>query len=206
MSQETLKLLQGTNTQTLEMQLAMQCAPVISGLKVSNLFITQKKYRSTVRQILQKTDLSCCELLQVGQRITFLLYRHDALISYLSQSEVMHFLKQMGYENASLTQQLQTFRTRYQKYMASKRMFPHEMGLFLGYPIEDVKGFIENNGANSLYTGYWKVYSDMQAKITLFQKFELARDTLVRLVLSDIGMADIILNYNLAIQTSNATV
>lgn len=205
MSQETLKLLQGTNTKTLEMQLALQCAPVISGLKVSNLFITQKKYKSTVRQMLQKTDLSCCELLEVGQRITLLVYRHDALTSYLAQTEVMHFLKQMGYENDSLTQQLQTFRTRYQKYMTNKRMFPHEMGLFLGYPIEDVKGFIENNGENSLYTGYWKVYSDMQAKITLFQKFELARDTLVHLVLSDIGMADIILNYNSAIQKSNVT-
>ena len=34
--------------------------------------------------------------------------------------------------------------------------FPHEIGLFLGYPPEDVEGFIqEPNGQK--YTGIWKV-------------------------------------------------
>ena len=46
--------------------------------------------------------------------------------------------------------------------------FPHEMGVLLGYPLEDVKGFINNRGRIFLYTGYWKVYSDLQQKMDLF--------------------------------------
>lgn len=28
--------------------------------------------------------------------------------------------------------------------------FPHEIGLFLGYPVDDVTGFIQNKGRNYL--------------------------------------------------------
>ena len=37
--------------------------------------------------------------------------------------------------------------------------FPHEIGLLLGYRQRIMTGFIENNGKNFLYIGYWKVYS-----------------------------------------------
>lgn len=49
--------------------------------------------------------------------------------------------------------------------------FPHEIGVFLGYPLQDVKGFIENNGRNSKYTGLWKVYGDKAASIRMFEKY-----------------------------------
>ena len=49
--------------------------------------------------------------------------------------------------------------------------FPHEIGVFLGYPLQDVKGFIENNGRNSKYTGLWKVYGDKAASIRMFKKY-----------------------------------
>ena len=38
--------------------------------------------------------------------------------------------------------------------------FPHEIGLFLGYPLEDVEGFIENRGRNYTCCGCWKAYGD----------------------------------------------
>lgn len=44
--------------------------------------------------------------------------------------------------------------------MADYGEFPHEVGLFLGYPPEDVEGFIENKARSCKITGYWKVYSD----------------------------------------------
>lgn len=43
--------------------------------------------------------------------------------------------------------------------------FPHEIGLFLGYPPEDVCGFIENKAEGYKCIGQWKVYGDeAQAK------------------------------------------
>ena len=38
--------------------------------------------------------------------------------------------------------------------MEEKGAFPHEIGLLLGYPVEDVLGFIRYQGKNYLYTGY----------------------------------------------------
>lgn len=48
---------------------------------------------------------------------------------------------------------------------------PHEIGLFLGYPAEDVKGFIENKAASSKCSGCWKVYGDEQTAMNLFEEY-----------------------------------
>ena len=41
--------------------------------------------------------------------------------------------------------------------------FPHEIGVFLGYPLTDVVGFIENRGRNFTCCGCWKAYGDPNA-------------------------------------------
>ena len=48
----------------------------------------------------------------------------------------------------------------------------HEIGLFLGYPLEDVQGFIENCGKNYRLCGCWKVYGDPQAALRCFARYE----------------------------------
>ena len=50
--------------------------------------------------------------------------------------------------------------------------FPHEIGLFLGYPPEDVSGFIENKAACAKCVGCWKVYGDEEAARKRFAKYE----------------------------------
>lgn len=52
-------------------------------------------------------------------------------------------------------------------------------GILLGYPIEDVEGFMEQKGKNYLYSGYWKVYSDVSAKKKLFAQYENAKEELI---------------------------
>ena len=66
--------------------------------------------------------------------------------------------------------------------------FPHEMGLLLGYPIEDVVGFMEHSGKEYLYSGYWKVYENVPAKKQIFTRYDEARETLIRLLANDIGI------------------
>lgn len=48
--------------------------------------------------------------------------------------------------------------------------FPHEIGLFLGYPFLDVLSFIE--GKPHKYIGYWKVYSHIPQSIQTFDKYK----------------------------------
>lgn len=76
------------------------------------------------------------------------------LEEYICKEDSKDFLVNMGYKDCSLLAVLREFAVRYQRYTAKMAPFPHEMGILLGYPIEDVWGFIENEGKNYLYTGY----------------------------------------------------
>ena len=56
--------------------------------------------------------------------------------------------------------------------------FPHEIGLFLGYPPEDVAGFQRHRGRNCKLCGYWKVYSDVDRAKALFRRYDQCRERL----------------------------
>lgn len=196
MRREVFEIVQEMDLKDIETQLALQCAPLIAGLKMSNLLIIESDNLYEVRQILKDSCISCFALSKTEQRSMILLYNERKLEAYLSEKYVKKFLKECGYQEASLSEILPAFQLRYQKYVSGKEEFPHEMGVLLGYPIEDVEGFIKNEGENFLYTGYWKVYADLSVKIQLFRKFEIARETLIQLVSSGVSITDIIKFYS----------
>lgn len=192
MSQEVFELVQGMDLKSIETQIALQCAPLISGLKVSNLLIISAEDEALVRVILRRSGISFFRLLRTGEKVTFLLFRKNPLEAYLKQQEVESMLAEAGYAELSLGNILSTFQKRYAHYMSAGGRFPHEMGLLLGYPAEDVKGFVENEGKNFLYSGYWKVYADVEEKRRLFQKFENAKETVIQLLSYGVGIQDIL--------------
>lgn len=192
MSQEVFELVQGMDLKSIETQIALQCAPLISGLKVSNLLIISAEDEALVRVILRRSGISFFRLLRTGEKVTFLLFRKNPLEAYLKQQEVETMLAEAGYAELSLGNILSTFQKRYAHYMSAGGRFPHEMGLLLGYPAEDVKGFVENEGKSFLYSGYWKVYADVEEKRRLFQKFENAKETVIQLLSYGVGIQDIL--------------
>ena len=192
MSQEVFELVQGMDLKSIETQIALQCAPLISGLKVSNLLIISAEDQELVRVILRRSGISFFRLLRTGEKVTFLLFRKNPLEAYLKQQEVEAMLAEAGYAELSLGNILSTFQKRYAHYMSAGGRFPHEMGLLLGYPAEDVRGFVENEGKNFLYSGYWKVYADVEEKRRLFQKFENAKETVIQLLSYGVGIQDIL--------------
>ena len=50
--------------------------------------------------------------------------------------------------------------------------FPHEVGLFLSYPPEDVKGFIDHRANDFKCAGLWKVYGNEEKARSLFAKYK----------------------------------
>jgi len=68
-----------------------------------------------------------------------------------------------------------------QERLRSSSDFPHEIGLFLGYPLEDVRGFIENAGQNCKCTGCWKVYCNECETVKLFMKYKKCKDIYTKL-------------------------
>ncbi|MDO5520231.1 MAG: DUF3793 family protein [bacterium] len=192
MSQEVFEIVQGMNLKDIRIQMALQCAPLITGIKISNLLIIQNGNVDQVKKILKDSKISYYVLLTREKKTTFLLYKLDQLISYLSDKRVNSLLRRLGYHKFDLDYMFEIFKERYADYMDGGKSFPHEMGLFLGYPVEDVEGFIENEGRNYLYTGYWKVYKDITKKVKLFEKFEIAKETLIQMVAYGLSIEDVI--------------
>ncbi len=87
--------------------------------------------------------------------------RFSRLEEDMQKPGTAEFLKQCGYEKAEPAAALDRLRRKLQ----SEDGFPHEIGLFLGYPLGDVVGFIVNAGRNYALTGYWKVYTNVVSRL-----------------------------------------
>lgn len=112
------------------------------------------------------------------------VYRPDWLRQILDDPECSAFLREQGYGPESTRGCLKTLRLRMRMESINDPdgvacNFPHEIGVFLGYPIEDVIGFVENEGANYIFRGYWKVYSNPEEATELFCRYKACRRQLV---------------------------
>lgn len=182
MCHDVIELVQEMDFDNVEIQMAVQCAPLFAKLKLSNMLIVSEGEEETVQQILRFSDIKVELISRYAGKVTLLLYREEEMIAYLAQRKVQNLLCFLGYHDFTLEELFQKFRQRYQEYQWSGAAFPHEMGIFLGYPVEDVTGFIKHEGRNYLYTGYWKVYQNLQEKLQLFQRFEKAEKILLQFV------------------------
>ena len=63
----------------------------------------------------------------------------------------------------------------YRPKLLQKPEFPHEIGIFLGYPLEDVDGFITHQGENCKLCGCWKVYGNVEQARRTFANYEKCR-------------------------------
>ena len=196
MSFDIVDIIKEMDVHSIPLQLALQCAPVISGIKISNLLTIPAKSLRELSAVLKKTELSFRILYPGRERLVILIYRDTELKEYLEREEVMAFIYKCGYETSDISKIFPVFVKRYMRYMELKQDFPHELGLFLGYPIEDVEGFIIENGKNYLYSGYWKVYKDAELKIRLFKNYERVQTEIVRLLYEGLDIMDIITNYS----------
>ncbi|HEX3078531.1 MAG TPA: DUF3793 family protein [Lachnospiraceae bacterium] len=169
--------------QNVEMQIARQCAPLLTGIKISNILITHVTSRDRVSSIFQDSPIKMKYLHIGSDRVAILLYRMTELVKLLQDIQVQRIMKSYGYQNMEVDAVLELFASRYSMYMKEREEFPHEMGILLGYPIEDVLGFIHNEGKNYLYTGYWKVYSNLYDTLHLFERFKYAKLMMVQLVM-----------------------
>ena len=194
MCQEVFEIVQKMDLTQVETKMALQCAPIITGIKMSNLLIVTTEDEDAVRTILKKTGIIHYCLLRQEDKTTFLLFRIPELAAYLQDPNVRQTFAANGYLDLSLGGILRTFQHRYETYMNQGEEFPHEMGLLLGYPIEDVRGFIKHKGKNYLYAGYWKVYENVEEKKELFEAYESAKEALILLVSGGYRMRSIIQN------------
>lgn len=171
-------------THMLEKYLIEHCSPTLASLKTANLvnisFDDDALLTSSVERInkeLQGTGV-CILVLKKSQKCA-LIYavRKSKLAFDLQKDGVAKFLMQYGYGNTDVEACLERLKCR----LMYTDEFPHEIGIFLGYPLEDVKGFIDNAGQNSKCTGCWKVYCNECEAIKTFAKFNKCKEIYTKL-------------------------
>lgn len=114
-----------------------------------------------------------------SKRYLLLVYRRRLLEQCLAQEKVVTLLEQFGYRRE---ESLETKLDRLARRAAGQGRFPHEIGLFLGYPVEDVEGFIRYGGAGCKLCGCWKVYGDVPSASRQFARITQVCRTCVRRV------------------------
>lgn len=151
------------------------CAPTLAGLKSASLFRYYFKDKDKAGAEIEYTGR---KLAGSGVYVEIMRWDVDAVLIYayrLSQLKeefgslkVGRMLANYGYPGNDVIQCIACLKEK----LCNSNCFPHEIGLFLGYPPEDVKGFIENKGENCKCCGAWKAYCNEKEKNRLFFKLK----------------------------------
>jgi len=154
--------------------LVKYCSPVLAGIKTANMFTFFDNFQniSTIIDSYNKVfnSLGIYFYILNSNKKGSLIYvcRLDMLKKDLQKKYIKNFMTKEGYNINKPEQCIQLLSYK----IKSKSEFPHEIGLFLSYPIYDVLGFIENKGNNFKYCGYWKVYSNENYARQIFYKYK----------------------------------
>lgn len=160
-------------------------SPTLARLKLGNLFNHTMgqdfpvEFAALRKQLMDK-GVTMTILKVSGGKALIYLYRAEELERTLADEGVRQLLETCGYSHFDVGGALKTLRAR----LHDLDSFPHEIGVFLGYPLEDVVGFIENGGRNCLSCGCWKVYSNECAALAAFARFEKCKTVYQRLFAS----------------------
>ena len=108
-----------------------------------------------------------------------LIYRRELLARALGCEGACKILRSCGYPLPDLDACLKCLREKI------GGEFPHEIGLFLDYPPDDVKCFMENKKCeNQLRNGYWKVYGNVSKAKQIFSEYRQAEYDAARLIMA----------------------
>lgn len=158
----------------LEEYIVQNCAPTLACIKTANMFTcpfdSKEELVKAVRQINRQLVPKGLRLLLLrfkGSRALIYLYRPDKLREDLKQAKAFELLHCRGYNPENCERCI----VHLAKKLRSFEDFPHEIGLFLGYPPEDVHGFIEHGPDRCKCTGFWKVYHNEHEAQRIFDSY-----------------------------------
>ena len=157
--------------------LASLCAPTLAGLKPASLFRYQPGAGQSGSAMAAAWHAALCDrgvavrVLKNCPRtgaVLVYVYRPAQMDTLLKNCDVLHFLQSKGYRPGTADALL----TQLSQRLCCEGDFPHEVGIFLGYPLADVVGFIQNHGQNFTVCGHWKVYTDPAAAQQQFARYK----------------------------------
>lgn len=167
-----------------ERYLIEYCSPTLASLKTASLFSLKFTDDAELLENLRIWNENFVDkgvmlmLLQKSEnRGLVYVCRKRQLLRDLERPGVARFLETQGYDATDAKGALEILQSR----LGQSCSFPHEIGIFLGYPLGDVIGFIQNGGRNAKCTGCWKVYCNECEAVKAFARFKKCRDVYLRL-------------------------
>lgn len=151
------------------------CSPTLAGLKTGNIFNIDRSLITDLNEELRElnqcfTDkgLRVIPLKATEKNVLLYIYRPDKLKADLSCLEAKEILLKKGYTCESIESDI----VHLIEQIRTEDSFPHEIGLFLGYPPVDVRGFMEDTRKGVKCVGYWKVYGDKEEAEKTFLSYK----------------------------------
>lgn len=156
--------------------LLRHCSPTLAALKAGSLFTCPSEFMPILEQVvktwneqLNAKGVQVLVLLKRKRTALVYVYRPTLLKIELAKFETQQLLSSYGYPLCQIETTLSFLKDK----LTFHEEFPHEIGVFLGYPPEDVRLFIENKGCNGKCDGCWKVYDnevDAKQRFAQFKK------------------------------------
>lgn len=166
-----------------EEMIVRNCSPTLAGMKTGSMFSCTyenvQELRREIRELNRRLAVKGLRIIPLRITETHALiyvYRPNRLRNDLLSSEVASILEEHGYSCDGPDKCVADLIKR----LRDGDDFPHEIGLFLGYPPEDVRGFIENKAKESKIVGHWKVYGDAEKAQKLFEKYKKCTNIYIR--------------------------
>lgn len=181
-----------------EESLIHNASPTMASIKMANLynfrFNSQEECESSIKHFNSIMNVKGVYIELLKQADDFYLiyvYRKSHLLEQLRREDVRAFLKEMGYpKQADVESYINVIKAR----LRENTEFPHEIGVFLGYPLSDVKAFIKEKGKNCLVCGDWKAYNDENNAKCMFCKYKHCKEVYVRTYRSGRKLYDLLVS------------
>ncbi|MBQ8094789.1 MAG: DUF3793 family protein [Clostridia bacterium] len=158
------------------------CAPTMACLKTGSMF---NCLCSDLQEMLDNMRAVNCQLREKGLRILPLRFKDGRALIYVYRPEMLandlmspmaeRLLCECGYTCGNPSLCIAQLMRR----LRENPDFPHEIGLFLGYPPADVDGFMHRKDEWKI-CGLWKVYDDVDAASRQFMRCRRCTQEYVR--------------------------
>ena len=150
------------------------CAPTLAGLKAGSLFNYHYDEGENVEETIRKQNrllnpkgvYFVLVRVRSGSALVY-VYRKKQVEQILARPETQKFLREYGYTDFRLEPCLKRLMER-----LLMDEFPHDIGVFLDYPLADIQAFIANKGNNCCALGCWKVYTNVSEAEKKFRQFK----------------------------------
>ncbi len=166
----------------LKERIIRHCSPTLAGLKCGSMFRVESDLHGIfeqlrdVRGLLQPRGVRIALLRCNETEVLIYVYRPGLLLDRLGLPGVLDFLSAYGYVPGSAPKMVSQLAERF----VHCPSMPPEVGIFLDYPLEDVRGYIENGGRCCRCIGCWKVYGDVECAERRFNSYKRCREVYTR--------------------------